>query len=555
MSALLAALLLSALPATLSQTFGNGLAGVAICGASRPPTVILNYTLPTSATHGVLHHFWSTGAPLLIDRMWIEYYLDGEATPSIAFQPAFMCGLQFPQYVAHDYEFSAGGLCGKAAPVGGFSNTFQVPFYRSALVTARADPADGPGCFGGYLSVRGSVGLPLAVAGSGRPLPFGTRLVLQRNAMALRQPLDFVQLAALPPGQSGEVFLTAWAVEAQPEGGPAAGGGYIEGCWAFYRTAAEQYPGLVVGTGLEDYFDSGYYFGADSGDASGVLFANALSGLTLFQRAAPYERLSAYRFHAQDPLVFVDGGQLTWQVGSQGHGAGLTKCGNPAPPGAEKGLDFGPWRRGSSGSSSLNASRALSAVNVTTYAWVYLYPGAYACVNGSSSSSGSGSGGQCVPAGAGAAGGRSARADCCAVAPPAPPGPPTPTPVPGPPALVGCASGQCAAFCDVPGVRGCAAGGWGAGGLSLRAPPSGVPCGGALGPCAASPADACAQGWALCLAGAAGDAGALARFRANISASACSGSGSGSSGAGVAFVAAMSHASAAFEALPPRPCA
>ena len=328
------------LPLAAAQTFGNGLAGVPVCGASKPPTVILNYTLPANATHGVLHHFWSTGAPLLVDRMWVEYFIDGEAAPSIAFQPSMMCGLHFPELVAHDYEYSAGGLCGKSAPVGGFSNVFPIPFYASVLVTARADPADGDGCFGAYLNVRGTVELPLAVPGSGRPLPLGSRLVLQRNAPAERQPLDFVAVAALPAGTRGEVFLTAWAVEAQPEGGPAAGGGYIEGCWNFHRAAAEPYPGLVVGTGVEDYYDSGYYFGADSGDAAGVLFANALSGLTLFQRAAPFERLSAYRFHAADPLVFTDGGMLTWQVGAEGH-AGATKCGNAAVAGTA-GLDFGP---------------------------------------------------------------------------------------------------------------------------------------------------------------------------------------------------------------------
>ena len=41
--------------------------------------------------------------------------------------------------------------------------------------------------------------------------------------------------------------------------------GLVEGCWQFYASADMPYPGLVVGTGVEDYFDSSYYFGADSG--------------------------------------------------------------------------------------------------------------------------------------------------------------------------------------------------------------------------------------------------------------------------------------------------
>ena len=237
-------------PQATGPTFGNGLAGVGVCGSSRTPTVIVNFSLPAGATHGVLHHFWITGERLKIDRAWIEYYVDGEATPSIAFQPSFMCGAAFPELISHDYEYSAGGLCGKTAPVGGWSNVFPVPFYASVVVTARADPSDGPGCFGAYLSVRGTVGLPLVVPGSGRPLPFGTRTLLQANAPATRQPLDFVVVAELPTGTRGEVFLVSWAVEAQPVGGPGAGGGYIEGCWNFKSTAAEQYPGLVVGTGV-----------------------------------------------------------------------------------------------------------------------------------------------------------------------------------------------------------------------------------------------------------------------------------------------------------------
>ena len=165
-----------------AQTFGNGLAGVPICGSSHPPTVIINYTIPSGSTHGVLHHFWTTGTAQLIDRIIIDYFLDGETSPSISFQPSMMCGLQFPGFIAHDYEYSAGGLCGKTAPVGGYSNVFPVPFYKHALVTARANPLDGPEvCLGGYLSVRGTLNLPLVVPGSGRPLPFGSRLILQSN--------------------------------------------------------------------------------------------------------------------------------------------------------------------------------------------------------------------------------------------------------------------------------------------------------------------------------------------------------------------------------------
>ncbi|EOD04404.1 hypothetical protein EMIHUDRAFT_453901 [Emiliania huxleyi CCMP1516] len=209
--------------------------------------------------------------------MWVEYYIDGESTPSIAFQPSMMCGLGFPTQIAKDFEYSAGGLCGKTAPVGGWSNTFPIPFYKSAVVTVRADPSDGAGCYGGYVSVRGTPRLPLVLPHSGLPLPTGSRLTLQRQPLLLRQPLEFVTLATLLQGQSG--FL-------------------------------------------------------------GKRFQSALSGLTLFERGTEYEYLSAFRLHTSDPLVMTDGGKLTWRVGAKAD-PGTTKwCGNPLPPGAaELGLD------------------------------------------------------------------------------------------------------------------------------------------------------------------------------------------------------------------------
>jgi hypothetical protein len=114
-------------------TFGNGIAGFDVCGGSKPPTVVLNHSLLSTETHAVMQHFWVTGANILVDRMygrssalcvcraskntigrrgesaatceaplygmvwyapthrWVEYYVDGEAAPSIAFQPAMAC--------------------------------------------------------------------------------------------------------------------------------------------------------------------------------------------------------------------------------------------------------------------------------------------------------------------------------------------------------------------------------------------------------------------------------------------------------------------------------
>eukprot|EP01046_Picozoa_sp_COSAG06_P072830 COSAG06_NODE_21492_length_755_cov_0.910061_1_plen_131_part_00 len=81
LAAVLAAAVLSAAaaaPATIGKTFGNGVAGFPLCAE---PVTLVNHTLSAGATHGVLHHFWSTGGALKVDRLWVEYFLDGETTP------------------------------------------------------------------------------------------------------------------------------------------------------------------------------------------------------------------------------------------------------------------------------------------------------------------------------------------------------------------------------------------------------------------------------------------------------------------------------------------
>lgn len=343
--------------AFLGATFGNGLAGVQVC---EKPLVIVNHSLTATASHGVLHHFWVTGAPL-VNRMWIEYYIDAESEPSIAFQPSVMCGHAFPDEVAETNLYSAGALCGRNAAVGGWFNTYPIPFGRSVVVTARSLPGDG--CYGAYLNVRGTEDLPVLLPG-GIPLPDHSRLHLQKNPWAIRQPLEYIKVAELPPGSKGMVFQATLGVEAQPKGGPAAGSGYIEGCWQFYGTAGTAFPGLVVGTGVEDYFDSAYYFGVDTDMHRALPYATPLAGLPFFERTKDgYERLSAYRFHAQDPLVFTDGGSLVWRVGAQPSGPGQTKCGNSV---SDAELAF-------AGPLEWQIRRELSAVNVTTYAWVYTW--------------------------------------------------------------------------------------------------------------------------------------------------------------------------------------
>ena len=68
--------------------------------------LLLNHTITSGATHAVLHHFWATGAQGKIDRIIVEYYIDGETTPSISMQPALMCGMAFPSRMNETYLYS-----------------------------------------------------------------------------------------------------------------------------------------------------------------------------------------------------------------------------------------------------------------------------------------------------------------------------------------------------------------------------------------------------------------------------------------------------------------
>merc|ERR1712167_374369 len=61
-----------------------------------------------------MHHFWATGADGFVDRMWVEYFVDGESTPSVSMQPAMACGMGYPEVRPNGkIEYAAGGLCGE----------------------------------------------------------------------------------------------------------------------------------------------------------------------------------------------------------------------------------------------------------------------------------------------------------------------------------------------------------------------------------------------------------------------------------------------------------
>ena len=78
--------------------------------------------------------------------------------------------------------------------------------------------------------------------------------------------------------------------------GKKAGGlNFLEGCYHMYDPPDQAWPGTVLSTGTEDYFDSGWYF--DAGE-----FRMPVSGFTHLKQTDAVTEWSGYRFHDMDPL-------------------------------------------------------------------------------------------------------------------------------------------------------------------------------------------------------------------------------------------------------------
>ena len=236
------------------RTFGSGLL-LSICEA---PTSLLVHNI--SAGLGLVTHFWSTGD--VDTNVLVEYFIDGEALPGIAFEPAMACGQGWPGDMNADPVspggiYSAGDKMGKGAATGGWYFKYRVPFQQSFRAQARLiRPKPGGGCQAAYMILRGhevGAGERGLVLPSGYELPLTARLQLQRIDKATFPALSLVALANVSAGYSAVLLQTTMALSTHP---PA--NNYIEGCFHLLRRASESYPGLIVGTGFEDYFNSAY---------------------------------------------------------------------------------------------------------------------------------------------------------------------------------------------------------------------------------------------------------------------------------------------------------
>lgn len=268
----------------------------------------------------LLNHFWAAGSAQ-VDKATFRYYIDGEATPSIVFQPPMACGVGFGDQAA---PWGTKWM-GKGAKSTGWFHNFQIPF-KSVRVTYQGDASGGTI----WMIIRGSENLPLKIGSL--DLPSTARMQLQAKTTTL-DVLEFYDLAHVPSGP-GLLFMSAMAVKS---------GNYnfMEGCFHLYSPPTVAWPGLLMSTGMEDYYDSAFYF-------NGGVFRAPVSGSTHMAAG----EWSGYRFHEMDPIVFSDGVRLQWRNGDVTDTATGLKCT----------LETGGKVVGHP-----------TASNVTSYAWVYTW--------------------------------------------------------------------------------------------------------------------------------------------------------------------------------------
>eukprot|EP00041_Stephanoeca_diplocostata_P013928 m.249343 g.249343 ORF g.249343 m.249343 type:complete len:445 (-) comp19517_c0_seq1:240-1574(-) len=313
-------------------TFGTGLSGGSVPAAET--TLFAHQIAPGHV--GVMNHFWSTCSPAAETNLLVRYYIDGEANASIAMHPAMAAGTGFDDPSAPWGTKWIGLGAGKGGGQAWFHN-IKIPFQKSIRITIQADKSYG----GFYIIVRGGLDLPLVVGDV--TLPPTARMQLQKFEGRV-DPLQVLDIVNVPKGFSGQHFMSALAVN-----NSGVGLNFLEGCYHMYDPADQAFPGTVLSTGTEDYFDSGWYFNAGE-------FHLPVSGMThLVNQPKNVTEWSAYRFHEMDPLRFGNGFRLTWRCGDMtgsapdGGGKCYTQTGGP-PVGNPV------------------------CEHVISYAWVYVWP-------------------------------------------------------------------------------------------------------------------------------------------------------------------------------------
>ena len=290
----------------MPRTIGAGIPSFPV-----PPggveVAIYNHTLPPGRDYGVINHLWSVGEgrasePELDGVQIYRFYVDGETTASVQFAMRQAAGIVFDPVITDKRDITPlpGGSprsqspkgmnssaivvsaptpwgtewFGKGSDMEGYYNNFVIPFGASIVLTV-AMPEWHNKTTGVWTIVRGQEGGPPISIG-GQALPATARLHTHHNDKLFVVDMAFTPLINITR-KAGVVWGTTLGIEMgpNPHVNPL---GFLEGCFHLITPLQQQYgvgsgfPGVVLSTGMVDFYDSSYYFHAG-------IFQNPVSGL------------------------------------------------------------------------------------------------------------------------------------------------------------------------------------------------------------------------------------------------------------------------------------
>jgi hypothetical protein len=241
-------------------------------------------TLVDHTGAGIVRRWWITIAPrnnvALQRQVIVRCYWDDEPTPSVEVPVSDFFGVGFGEW--RDYISLPSNMTS-----GGYNSYWPMPFRRRARITAENTSNVVLDRFYYNVDVETYPALPDSL------LYFHAQF--RRTATRAGQPV--LLLDAMGRGHYVGTVLSM-----QPRRGRTMW--YLEGNERVFIDG-ETTP-RVIGTGTEDYFSSGWYFdtGPYSAPYHGATIKDSLSG-----------RVSAYRWHIEDPIPFTRSLRFTIEHG------------------------------------------------------------------------------------------------------------------------------------------------------------------------------------------------------------------------------------------------
>jgi len=285
------------------MSFGTGRSQIRFTSASE----FQFWNIPFQMRHNrqPLLFFWITGDPIEgntcgVDFAIWRFYVDGEMVPSVGpfqtSQAAFV-GDNDPS-APWDNDFF-----GKNSKFGGWHINLFIPFSKSIRVTLQLPPQIAS--TRAFAMVRGVENIPITFGSV--QLPSTARLHSFLKTSISLPVLGFHEMVDLKT-EKGYLLGTMIDIVSEDNGSLNS----LEGCWHAYfpGTQYAQYPGLLLGTGAEDYPESAYYFNAGP-------YRGPTSGLTVMVpgKNPGASKISFYKLHHKDPIFFRNGFRFEWRNG------------------------------------------------------------------------------------------------------------------------------------------------------------------------------------------------------------------------------------------------